>query len=127
MKLKYTILYVADVPKTVAFYEVAFGLNCKMQHPGGDYAEMETGATVLAFSSHQLMNKLGKNPAAADPKAPVFEIAFETDDVEGSLEIAISAGAKLVQAANEQPWGQTISYVSDLNGYLVEICSPVSP
>ncbi|MCB1833914.1 MAG: hypothetical protein KDH19_10850 [Geminicoccaceae bacterium] len=25
----------------------------------------------------------------------------------------------------QEPWGQTTAYVTDLNGFLVEICSPV--
>ena len=127
MKLRYTIMYVPDVAKAVLFYRDAFGLEIGMQHEGGDYAEMETGVTRLAFSSVELMRKIGKNPGTPDPKAPVFEIAFETDDVTGSLETAIAAGATLLLPATQQPWGQTIAYVSDLNGYLVEICSPVSP
>ena len=38
---------------------------------------------------------------------------------------AESAGAKVVQEARREPWGQTTAYVTDLNGFLVEICSPV--
>ena len=45
MKLGYTILYVSDVEKTVAFYEAAFGLTRRFIHEGG-YAEMDTGETT---------------------------------------------------------------------------------
>jgi uncharacterized glyoxalase superfamily protein PhnB len=71
------------------------------------------------------MRKLGKQPGKPDPKAPVFEVAFETTDVCAALERALAAGATLVQDARDEPWGQTTSYVSDPDGYLVEICSPV--
>ena len=125
MRFKYTILYVEDVTRSIEFYERAFGLERKMIVEAGDYGELATGATTLAFSSHGLMTELGKNPGIADVKAPVFEIAFETDDVPGSLEKAKQAGATVIQDASEMPWGQTISYVSDLDGYLIEICSPV--
>ncbi|MFZ1389011.1 MAG: VOC family protein [Thiolinea sp.] len=125
MRLRYTILYVADVPATLAFYQRAFGFAVKMQHESGDYAELQTGETLLAFSSLKLMRQLGKHPAVADPKQPVFEIAFETDDVAGSLAQATAAGAVLIKAHELMPWGQTISYVSDPNGFLIEICSPV--
>lgn len=126
MKLKYTILYVDNVSATLKFYEQAFGFQTKMLHEGGDYGELDTGETTLAFSSLQLMSDLGKNPAKANPSAPVFEIAFETDDVKKWLEQAIRSGAVLVQDIREEPWGQTTSYVSDPNGFLVEICSPVT-
>lgn len=125
MILRYTILYVADVAAALDFYESAFGLTRAFLHEAGDYGEMSTGQTKLAFSSTALMTQLGKAPGRHDPKAPVFEIAFETDDVRAAFERAVSAGAKPVQPPRDEPWGQTTSYVSDPNGYLVEICSPV--
>ena len=125
MKLKYAILYVEDVPGTLAFYESAFGFRRKMLHKSGDYGELDTGATSLSFSSLKLMADLGKSPAKADLGAPTFEIAFETDDVKGALGRAIGAGAVLVQDVREEPWGQTTSYVTDMNQFLIEICSPV--
>jgi catechol 2,3-dioxygenase-like lactoylglutathione lyase family enzyme len=42
MKFGYTILYVKDVEKTVAFYESAFGLKRKFVNESG-YGEMDTG------------------------------------------------------------------------------------
>jgi lactoylglutathione lyase len=126
MQLRYIILYVADVPAAMAFYEAAFGLTRLFLHEGGDYGEMATGATRLAFSAHGLMRQLGKTPGEARPEAPVFELAFETEDVAGSYARALAAGARPMTPPQDQPWGQTISYVSDPNGYLVEICSPVA-
>lgn len=125
MIFRYTILYVDDVANTLDFYGRAFGLDKAFLHPSGDYGELSTGATKLAFSSTRLMQQLGKTPARPTPKAPVFELAFETDDVRAALDRALAAGATLEQEVREEPWGQTTAYVSDANGYLVEICSPV--
>ena len=36
-----------------------------------------------------------------------------------------SPGARLVQAPEAMPWGQTVAYVADLEGFLVELCTPV--
>jgi len=126
MMFRYTILYVEDVARALAFYERAFGLETGFLHEGGDYGELATGGTKLAFSSRALMTQLGKAPARADPQAPVFEIALETDDVAGTLARARAAGAGLVQDVRAEAWGQTTAYVSDPDGYLVEICSPVA-
>lgn len=125
MIFRYTIFYVDDVPATLGFFESAFGFQRGFLHESGDYGELTTGETKLAFSSTALMRKLGKNPAAPAPNAPTFEIAFETDDVKTALTKAIDAGATLVQDVRDEPWGQTTSYVSDPNGYLIEICSAV--
>ncbi len=125
MKLKYTILFVEDVPATLAFFEKAFGLKRSMLYASGAYGELDTGATRLSFSSIQLMEKLGKSPGKADIGAPVFEIAFETANVQEALDKALGAGAKLIQGVREESWGQTTSYVSDPNGFLIEICSAI--
>jgi len=73
MKFRYTILYVKDVAATIDFYHRAFGLEKKMIHESGDYGELNTGATSLAFSSIELMKQLGKSPGAVASTAPVFE------------------------------------------------------
>lgn len=125
MIFRYTIMYVQNVGESLAFYERAFGLDRGMIHESGDYGELVTGDTKLAFSSIKLMQQLGKSPAPANPDAPVFEIAFETDDVAGALAKAKLAGATVKQEVREEPWGQTTAYIADPSGYLVEICSPV--
>ena len=125
MKLKYTIMYVENVAKTLEFYRDAFGFSISFLHESGDYGELQTGETTLSFSSLELMNQLGKGAVKPTPSAPTFEIAFETDRVEQQLNQALDAGAELVQAVEEMPWGQTTAYVHDINGYLVEICSPI--
>ncbi|MBB2202328.1 VOC family protein [Gluconacetobacter tumulisoli] len=126
MKLGYTIIYVADVRATVAFYEQAFGLECRFVHESGLYAEMETGDTTLAFAGEPMadMNGLAIRPnRPADPAAG-FEIALVTSDPHAAYAAAVAAGAAGIKSPVEAPWGQTIGYVRDLNGCLVEICSP---
>lgn len=126
MRLKYAILFVESVTRSIEFYEQIFGLRRKMIHESGDYGELDTGTTTLAFSSRTLMTELGKSPGIPDPSSPVFEIAFETQDVAAALEKARSVGAKVLQEVREEAWGQTTAYVVDESGYLVEICSPVN-
>jgi uncharacterized glyoxalase superfamily protein PhnB len=127
MKLKYTILYVENVPETLAFYHAAFGVKQRMLHESGGYGELNTGQTTLAFASFEQLAALGKTPVAPTPGRPSFEIAFETDDVPAAFEQAVAAGATAVMQPDQMPWGQMISYVTDKNGFLVEICSPVEP
>lgn len=125
MQLRYTILYVENVEASLDFFERAFGLQRGMLHESGDYGELATGTTRLAFSSVRLMEELGKSPGRPDPDAPVFEIAFEVDDVADALHRATEAGATLRQDVREEPWGQTTAYVASPDGYLIEICTPV--
>jgi len=98
MKLGYTIIYVADVPKTVAFYEAAFGLTQRFIHESNLYGEMETGDTVLAFAGVEAaeMNGLAIIPNVPDGPAAAWEICFVTDDVVAAYDKAVSKGCQPV-------------------------------
>ena len=126
MKLGYTIIYVADVTGTVAFYQQAFGLQPRFVHESHLYAELDTGGTTLAFAGKSMaaMNQLHRPNRKADVAAG-FEIALVTDDPEAAYRKAIAAGAAAVQSPAPKPWGQTVGYVRDFNGCLVELCSPM--
>ncbi len=126
MNFGYTILYVENVAATLAFYQQAFGLNQRFLHESGGYGELETGATALAFASRDMLREMHKNPRPPIVDAPSFEIALTTDNVTDALKRSVDAGATLVQDVKVMPWGQTIAYVSDLNGFLVELCTPMS-
>lgn len=125
MIYRYTILYVASVPETLKFYKAAFGFDIGFLHEGGDYGELITGDTKLAFSSHALMATIGQDVATEPPAKPSYELAFETEDVGAALARAIDAGAVLVKPITDMPWGQTIAYVRAPEGTLIEICTPV--
>ena len=56
MKVGFVILYVPEVSASVTFYERAFGLVRRFMHESGQYAEMETGATALAFASEDMVS-----------------------------------------------------------------------
>jgi lactoylglutathione lyase len=126
MQFGYTILYVDDVASTLDFYGKAFALPTRFLHESGTYGELETGATALAFVSRTMMREIGKTPQPPVLSAPTSEIALVTDDVAAAVRRAVAAGAKLVQEPEDMPWGQTIAYVGDINGFLVEICTPVA-
>lgn len=126
MQLKYVILYVESPRDTIDFFCKAFDVTLGMITDAGDFGEVNTGETTLAFASLKLLEDLGKSPARADASNPCFELAFMTDDVAGGLTKALKAGAGLVQDVKQEEWGQTTSYVTDTNGFLIEICSPVT-
>ena len=128
MKFGYTILYVEDVPQTLAFYKKAFGIEEKFLHESNMYGELDTGQTTLAFASNEMASMNGFSIRKNSPdEIPVgAEIAFVTDNVQTAYRTAIEAGAIECSAPQEKPWGQVVSYVRDNNGFLVEICSPLN-
>ena len=109
-------------------YERAFGLKRKFIHESGQYGELDTGETTLAFASHELgKNNFDNGYVAADQSAKPLgiEIALVTPDVHLAHKHAISAGALELKAPLSKPWGQTVSYVRCPDGTLVQICSPI--
>lgn len=125
MKFRYTILYVQDVPATLDFYARAFAQTQGFLHDSGNYGELQTGETKLAFSSIALMTQLGKTVANDPTAAPAFEVAFETTDVAAAVDRAVAAGATLIQSAKTMDWGQITAYVRTPDGTMVEICTAV--
>jgi lactoylglutathione lyase len=129
ISLGYVILYVKNVPAALAFYEEAFGLTKRFLHEDGAhvYGELETGATRLAFASFELASTHFPDFIAASPAKPPLgvEIALVTTDVTALFARALKAGAIAVSEPAAKPWGQTVAYVRDKEGHLVELCTPV--
>lgn len=125
---RWVIAYVADVARSTAYYEQAFGFAVRFAHPEGQYAEMDTGGTVLAFTAHELAGSNlpgGYTPHRPDQPPLAMELAFTTDDVAAAVRSAVEAGGHLLREATVKPWGQTVAYVRDPDGVLIEIATPV--
>jgi len=124
----YTILYVADVPNSMQFYQNTFGFSQKMLTPEKDYGEVHSGTTVLAFANMELGNanfKKGFKKSSLAEKPFGIELAFTTKAVEKVMERAVKNGALLLAETVTKPWGQKVGYVRDINGFIVEICTPI--
>lgn len=129
IQFAYTILYVADVKRSVDFYTKAFGFEVKFIAPGDDYAELLTGNTTLSFASLSLANsnlKDGFLESRAASKPFGMELGFATGDVEAAVNKALSEGASLVEKPKQKPWGQVVAYVRDPEGFLIELCTPMN-
>jgi lactoylglutathione lyase len=130
LQLRYTGIFVSDVAATVSFYERAFGLNLRYLHPSGGYAEMETGDTLLCFVGEEFLDDtklLGGRDLHANRRqepASGAQIAFVSHNLSADWSRALQAGAEVVCAPKAKPWGQTVGYLNDLNGFIVEICTP---
>lgn len=125
----HTIFYVKDVLKAIAFYKDAFDIAPKFIHESNQYAELATGNTILAFASEELATyNLPKGYVPHDvSKVPLAcEIVFSVSDVQLWYERALQAGAHSIAIPQRKPWGQTVAYVQDQNGVLVEIAGPLS-
>ena len=131
VSLGYAILYVKDVSASLAFYEQAFGLSRRFftDENGMAYGELETGAACLSFASLELAKVQLKQDVitAALDKPPLgAEVALVTSDVDALYARAVKAGATSISEPATMPWGQTVAYLRDNSGHLVELCTPVA-
>jgi lactoylglutathione lyase len=129
VNLGYTILYVSDVTKSVEFYESAFGFSRKFITPENDYAELLSGETTISFVSLELANSnLKKGFLKSNQSDQPFgiELAFVSENVQETIDKALASGAIIEEKPIEKPWGQTVGYIRDIDGFLLEICTPIN-
>ena len=128
IKFAYTILYVKDVNASIHFYENAFGFVRKFITPDASYGELLTGETTLSFASLTLAKtnlKDGLIESNLSNKPFAQEIGFSTENVQEVYDNALNAGAIDEAPPTAKLHGQTVAYVRDLDGFLVEICTPM--
>ncbi len=129
VKFGYTILYVLNVAKSVGFYEKSFGFKRKFITPENDYGEIETGQTTIAFASVELAKSNLRNgfiESRLDQKPFATELGFVTDNVDKIINLAKQHGATVIEEPILKPWGQTVAYIRDIDGFLIELCTPMN-
>ena len=125
----YTILYVEDVAKSIDFYIKAFDFKQELLTPEHDYGEIQTGTTTLAFANKSLAKtNLSKGFQESHLEASPFgiEMAFTTKEMEHYVDQAVKAGATLIEPIKVKPWGQSVAYLRDIDGFLIELCTPMN-
>lgn len=125
IKYSYTIMYVPNVEATVKFYEDAFGFTRKFVTPEEDYGELISGETTIAFAHLDLAtSNLSKGYQQVNNEKPFgIELGFVVEDVTKTIEQVVQAGGKIYEEQKVKPWGQTVGYVLDNNGFLIELCT----
>jgi lactoylglutathione lyase len=126
--LGWVIVYVDEPTAASAFYQATFGPRGEFAAPDGSYAQLDTGATKLAFASYGLGEKNfpgGVRRAATDGPPPNVELTLVADGVDAALARALDAGATQLAAAEDKAHGQRVAYVRDPFGTLVEIATPL--
>jgi catechol 2,3-dioxygenase-like lactoylglutathione lyase family enzyme len=130
LSLGYVIFYVEDVTSTITWFGDAFGLGRRLLTPQGDYGELDTGATTLAFASLDLASSGvgGARFVTHDASGPALaaSVTLVAADVPAALATASAAGGIVVTEPTTTPWGQTVAYVRDPNGILVELATAVT-
>jgi uncharacterized glyoxalase superfamily protein PhnB len=127
MTLGWVIAYVEEPGEAAVFYAETFGLETEFVVPG-EYAQMDTGSTKLAFASYSLGRKNfegGVREAASAGPPPNVELALVTEDVDAAFEVAVDAGCEALSEPADKPQGQRVAWVRDPFGLLLELATPL--
>ena len=120
MRLSMIALGVADLERSVAFYER--GLGWPVRSRDGDLVTFETGPTRLClYPAGQLTAFAGVRPSAAGASvlhAINVEAAGEVDVLAARAQ---AHGGTLTRAAAPLPWGGYGACVTDPDGHVWEI------
>lgn len=128
IKYSCTIMCVKYVEASVVFYEKAFGFERKFITTEGDYAELISGDTTLAFAVEALaLSNLSKGfkLISLGEEALGFELGFVVEDVEQAVNQAVKVGGQGIWTNKSKTLGQTVAYLTDCNGFLIELCTPM--
>ncbi|CAA2974781.1 Glyoxalase_2 domain-containing [Olea europaea subsp. europaea] len=126
----YTVVYVRDVAKSVAFYAKAFGYQVRRLDHSNGWGELESGETTIALTpvhQHETDDLSGevRMPQSSHERNPI-EVCFDYPDVESAYKNAVENGAVPVSEPEEKEWGQKVGYVRDIDGIVMRMGSYVN-
>jgi lactoylglutathione lyase len=129
IKFGAAVIYVPQDAKAVLdFYTQAFGLKLRFYDATYDFGELETGDSAIAIASHRAGEfMMGKSYPQPIYNRPVnIELALLCADVPAAFARAVEAGCLPLCEPKTMPWGQTVAYVTSLEGTLVGLLTPPS-
>ena len=122
-----TILAVADVDRSVAFYTERLGFSVDALYDDPPYATLtrEGMRLSLAEQGHPAPDRPGVTMVAPpDPSQLPVVLVLEVDDAAAIHGRLVAEGARLLAEPYAPPWGGLRFFVVDPDGYLVEIEQP---
>jgi lactoylglutathione lyase len=119
-QVNYVILYVSDLPASIAFYRDVVGLPFKFVDAG--YAEFATRGTRFALYERRRAEWLVGAPVAPGPAA---EVVFLVEDVDEQARQLAVRGVPLLSPPADRPWGHRTVHIADPDGFVVEFAQEI--
>ena len=119
-------IFVADLPKMVAFYRDALGLAIDWDGQG-PYAEFKhEGIRLSMFERKELPKLLGQTPDFPQRLNGSFELAInvgQPENVDVKFQEIIARGGVEIYAPRNEPWKMRSAMLADPEGNIIEIAS----
>jgi catechol 2,3-dioxygenase-like lactoylglutathione lyase family enzyme len=122
-----TILAVADVERSIAFYSDRLGFEVEATYDDPPYATLRCAGTriSLAEQGHPAEDRPGVTMnAPADPSSLQVVLVLELSGVRDAYEALKADGVPFLAEPYSPPWGGHRCFAIDPDGYLVELEEP---
>ena len=112
-----TILAVADLERSAAFYEEVFGWSREVSVPVYVEFEQPGGHRFGVYQRDSFALNTGGVPAAqpGPNEVSATELYFHVEDLDAAEARLHAAGATLLAPRCNKPWGDEASYFADLD------------
>lgn len=127
MKFINVRLLVGDFTASLVFWRDIMQLPATYSDESIGYAYFDAdGAGVELFSRDGFAAALGEATPAPTPVGHQAVLVFRVDDVDATYTHLIQRGATAVAGPQDRPaWGVRSAHISDPDGHLIEIYSPL--
>ncbi len=119
------ILYVKNQQKSTEFYTKILGIIPSLNVPGMTEFKLSENCKLGRMPEDGIAKIIAKNapnPALGNG-IPRCELYLKVDTIEVYFSRAIQSGAKIIDAIAPRDWGDTIGYLSDLDGHVIAFAS----
>jgi predicted enzyme related to lactoylglutathione lyase len=118
-RLVAVVMEVADVDRSLTLYRDAFGLDLHVDdHAGDDHWISGRHAATSSIEGEFIHFALyASKDGSTTTRA---QVAFRVDDLDAAHTRALDAGAELIHAPKDQPWGRSARY-RDHDGNVIEL------
>ncbi|GHH80549.1 VOC family protein [Streptomyces capitiformicae] len=118
-------LYTSDVDKMLDFYSKALGFTVDHRFPAEGPAVFGTvskgGTYYITFTTYDTIRTYTGLKHIQKSGFKQSDIAVLVDNVDQAFAKAKNAGAHVLMAPKDQPWGERQAYICDPEGNLVQI------
>ncbi|MDE5423804.1 hypothetical protein L3073_16440 [Ancylomarina sp. DW003] len=115
------ILYVSDQKKSTDFYEQLLQKKPSLNVPG--MTEFELGHCLkLGLMPENGIAKILQNKMPHPNKGsgiPRCELYFKVNEAEAYIARGIKLGGRMADEFKSRDWGDTVGYISDLDGHII--------
>ncbi len=118
-KVDYTIVFVSDMKRSIAFYRDVLGLPLKFESP--EWTEFATEGCTLALHSAP---KPTAQPTQDRMPAGSCHPGFEVDDIEAFHQKLTAKGVRCIRPPKMEDFGGKLAGYADPDGLPISISEP---